>query len=185
MNVTFACPDCQRATRLDLPPREISTGGDSIARSDLVCSHCGLVLPHPAGAIEQGQLLRCLACPSRELFVRKDFPQRLGVAIVVLGFAASCVAWYFYWTNLTFAILFATALADLVLYKIVGEALVCYSCGAEYRQVAEPRRHGGFDLETHERYRQQAARLAASSGDPRPRVQAASQSLGGQSSRKI
>jgi hypothetical protein len=184
MNVTFACPDCQRATRLDVPPRQASAGGEPPG-SGLVCGHCGLVLPRPTGAIEQGQLLRCLACPSRELFVRKDFPQRLGVAIVVLGFAASCVAWYFYWTNLTFAILFATALADLVLYKIVGEALVCYSCGAEYRQVAEPRRHGGFDLETHERYRQQAARLAASNGDPRQKVPAASQSLGGQAGRQI
>ncbi len=55
--------------------------------------------------------------------MRKDFPQRLGVAIVVTGFIASSIAWSQYMTLLTFGILFATALIDVVLYLIVGEAL--------------------------------------------------------------
>jgi hypothetical protein len=94
------------------------------------------------------------------LFVRKDFPQRLGVAIVVLGFAISCVTWNLYLTNWTFAVLFATAIIDFVLFAVVGESLTCYRCGAQYRQLAGLKDYRGFDLETHERYRQEAARLA-------------------------
>ena len=41
----------------------------------------------------------------------------------------------------------------------MGESLTCYRCHAQYRGTHEIERHGGFDLETHERYRQMAARL--------------------------
>lgn len=114
----------------------------------------------PADAFEQGKLARCIVCPSHELFIRKDFPQRLGVTIVILGFVASSIAWYFYQIVLTFAILFATALCDVLLYVLVGGVLVCYRCHAHYRGVSPSGEHAGFELETHERYRQQAARLA-------------------------
>jgi hypothetical protein len=113
----------------------------------------------PEGAWHEGRLTRCLVCPSTDLFVRKDFPQRLGVTIVVLGFAVSCITWYLYWVMATFAVLFATALADLALYLIVADSLVCYRCGARYREVDESNQHARFNLETHERYRQQAARM--------------------------
>ncbi len=107
------------------------------------------------------ELARCLVCGSRDLFVRKDFPHRLGLAIVVGGFALSCVTWQFYWMYTTFAVLFATALVDMVLFFIVGDSLTCYRCQAEYRQLPSITEHGPFSLETHERYRQQAARLAS------------------------
>ena len=41
----------------------------------------------------------------------------------------------------------------------MGESLTCYRCHAQYRGFEEIERHGGFDLETHERYRQMAARM--------------------------
>jgi hypothetical protein len=94
------------------------------------------------------------------LFVRKDFPQVVGVAVVIFGGIASSIAWYFYRVYLTFGILFAIAAIDVLLYKIVGESLTCYRCHAQYRGVAGLKRHGAFELETHERYRQQTARLA-------------------------
>jgi hypothetical protein len=99
-----------------------------------------------------------MVCPSTELFVRKDFPQRLGVAIVVVGLAASCVTWAWQMLVPTFAILFGTALIDVVLYIVMPECLTCYRCAARYRGAAGP--HGSFDLETHERHRQQRIRLA-------------------------
>ncbi len=114
----------------------------------------------PADAFEGDQLRRCLVCPSTDLFVRKDFPQRLGVGIVVLGIAASSIAWGYSLPILTFAILSATALLDVVLYLLVPNALMCYRCGAQYRLAPGMDRHGAFNLETHERYRQQAARMA-------------------------
>ena len=97
--------------------------------------------------------------PEPRLYARKDFPQRLGVALVVLGFVGSSIAWANYHVLWTFAILFVTALVDLLLYIVMGESLTCYRCSAQYRGFEEIERHGGFDLETHERYRQMAARL--------------------------
>ena len=150
MNVTFPCQHCHEAARIDL------AAGDEA----LICPHCQQAVRVPSDAFEGGQLCRCLVCPSTDLFVRKDFPQRLGVAVVGLGIVGSSIAWGFSLPILTFGILLATALIDVVLYLIVPDALMCYRCGAEYRMAEGMARHGAFNLETHERHRQQAARMA-------------------------
>lgn len=149
MNVTYHCPSCQRTVRSEF----------SAESSQLDCPSCRQAIAVPAGAVVAERVERCLVCPSTELFARKDFPQRLGVALVVVGFAASSVAWAYYQVFWTFAILFLTAFVDLALYLFMGESLTCYRCGAQYRGSKEIERHGGFDLETHERYRQMAARM--------------------------
>jgi hypothetical protein len=162
MRITYACPACDATV----------TRGDVESAATLDCPHCRAVVTVPADAIgwtgpngeptEPGAgvpvLRRCLVCPSTELFLRKDFPQRLGVGIVVAGFAASCVTWAWQLLVPTFAILFATALVDVLLYFFMPECLTCYRCAARYRGASGP--HGGFDLETHERHRQQRIRLA-------------------------
>ena len=149
MNITYHCPGCGGAARQTI----------SAELPALDCPHCHQQLANPPGAIEGQQINRCLVCPSRDLYARKDFPQRLGVALVVLGFVGSSIAWANYQVLWTFAILFLTALVDLLLYIVMGESLTCYRCHAQYRGFEEIERHGGFDLETHERYRQMAARL--------------------------
>jgi len=155
MNVTFSCPACQEGVRTDVSPADAA----------LVCPHCQQAITIGQDAFDDGQLRRCLVCPSTDLFLRKDFPQRLGVGIVALGIAASCVTWGFALPIATFAILFATALVDVVLYLIVPDALMCYRCGAQYRMAPGMAGHSAFNLETHERYRQQVARTA---GQHRP-----------------
>jgi len=149
MNVTFACPKCDQASRVEFT--------DQTTR--IVCPHCSQGIAVPPGAIGPDRVERCLICPSVDLFARKDFPQRLGVAIVVAGFIASSIAWGTYHLYWTFAILFATALIDVVLYLFVGDSLMCYRCAAQYRGLVSARDHARFDLETHERYRQERARL--------------------------
>ncbi len=134
--------------------------------AELVCRDCGHAVVVPDEAVSGGEVVRCLVCPSKELYVRKDFPQKLGLAIVVIGFAASCVPWYFHNWYGTFAILFATALIDVVLYMIMGNMLQCYRCQAQYRGVAALDERKPFNLETHEKYRQQAARLKETTRDP-------------------
>jgi DNA-directed RNA polymerase subunit RPC12/RpoP len=157
MHIAYACPACSATVVHDRV---------EAARS-LDCPHCGAQLPVPAGGIiwsapgegePRPRLDRCLVCPSHELFVRKDFPQRLGVGIVVVGLAASCVTWGMRLLVPTFAILFATALIDVVLYLFMPECLTCYRCGARYRGDGVTDDHGGFDLETHEKHRQGLAR---------------------------
>jgi DNA-directed RNA polymerase subunit RPC12/RpoP len=150
MNVTYACRQCERAVRQDVLDGE-----------GLVCPHCGQKTLPPATATDGRRLARCLVCPSTDLYVRKDFPQRVGVALVVLGIVGSSIAWGFSQIYWTYGILFVTALLDLLLYWIVPNALMCYRCHAEYRQVEGLESHAAFDLETHERYRQQAARMGS------------------------
>jgi DNA-directed RNA polymerase subunit RPC12/RpoP len=149
MNVSYHCPACSRTVRTSVT-----------AESDHIdCPQCQQQIKVPAGAIGGQQIERCLVCPSTELYARKDFPQRLGVALVVAGFVGSSIAWANYQVLWSFAILFGTALVDLLLYLVMGESLTCYRCHAQYRGFEEIERHGGFDLETHERYRQMAARM--------------------------
>ncbi len=160
MQIVFHCPRCEHVAHTEVDG----------ATTALACPRCNLQINIPRDALsgessDLPQLSRCLVCPCTDLFVRKDFPQRLGVAIVVAGFAASCVAWYFRWIYTTFGILFGTALVDLMLYLWCGEVLMCYACGAIYRRAGTMRSdnaqaHGAFDLSVHERYRQQAARLS-------------------------
>ena len=162
MRITYACPMCDSTVAVDGVERA----------STVVCPRCAAAVEVPAGAIAwagaagepvtagegEPRLRRCLVCPCTELFTRKDFPQRLGVGIVVVGFAASCVTWGMRLLVPTFAILFATALIDVLLYLLMPECLTCYRCGARYRGDGVTDDHGGFDLETHEKHRQGLAR---------------------------
>jgi hypothetical protein len=152
MNITFTCPACHKNVRREFAP----------ATDALDCTHCAQRIAVPPGGMGDRAVHRCLVCPSRDLYVRKDIPQRLGVSVVVVGIVASSIAWAYYQVFWTFAILFATALIDFVLFFVVGNCLMCYRCGAVYRDVDASEAHGPFNLETHERYRQMAARLPQS-----------------------
>ena len=172
MRITYACPACQATTSID--------GIEN--RETLDCAACGAVLPIPGDAIagrgtpQPSRLQRCMVCPSLELFVRKDFPQRLGLAIVVAGLAASCVAWANRELLITFGILFSTALLDVLLFFFMPNCLSCYRCGARYTgdgvasDTNDPadggHQFGAFDLETHEKHRQLVARTKQLSSDP-------------------
>ena len=149
MNITYRCPKCQNTVRLPIDE------GDA----EIVCPLCEHGIRTPPGATDGHTLHRCLVCPSKELFVRKNFPQRLGVGIVVLGFAISCVTWYYELVIATFGVLFATAGIDVLLYLLMGNALQCYRCQAHYTGVEGLEKHGPFDLEIHERHRQEKIRL--------------------------
>ena len=151
MHLTYACQTCDAAVRHNIDESSTSVS----------CPHCQQQITFPVGAIEGQCVRRCLVCPSHDLYVRKDFPQRLGVLLVAIGIIGSSVAWYYASLGWTFGILFATALADLLLFTLVGNSLMCYRCGAQYRGVAEMESHGQFNLETHEKYRQLAARVGS------------------------
>ena len=159
LTLTARCPYCQETFRTALQ-----------ADTPVVCGHCQKELQPrcpdwllkesgEANSAAESAPVRCLACPSTELFVRKDFPQQLGVAIVATGFLGSSIAWYFHQIIASYAILFVTAGIDVVLYLLMGNVLECYRCHAQYRGLSSLEGHEGFNLETHERYRQQAARL--------------------------
>lgn len=98
-------------------------------------------------------------CGCRDLWRQKDFPQRLGVALVAMGALLSTIAYAMYMPILSLGILLAFALGDLLLYTWMRDVLVCYRCGARYGRtnLANENRH--FNLEISERYRQESIRL--------------------------
>lgn len=160
MNVTYACPACDQTTRSDLT---------SAPQQTLTCQHCGGQMAVPSGAVTETHVHRCVVCPSVELYVRKDFSQRWGVLLVLVGAVASSISWYLYHIRTTYMILFGFALLDLLFYLFKSDLLQCYRCQAQYRGVAAMEDHQHFQLETHERHRQQAARLAAAGSEPAAR----------------
>ncbi|WP_428938256.1 hypothetical protein [Fontivita pretiosa] len=87
--------------------------------------------------------------------MRKDFPQKLGLAIVAAAGTAFVVlaAWrQRFWIGAM--ILTAAVIVDAILYLIVPQITVCYRCRAEFAGPINPNHHG-FDLATGEKYRGQ------------------------------
>lgn len=148
MNVTFSCSRCEKTSRCEV----------SDDARELACDHCGERVQIPLGSVTSGAVSRCIVCPSDELFVRKDFSQRVGVWIILLGFLLSSIAYAQRHAVIALSILGVTALIDAVLYWFTGNVLTCYRCHSEYRDVQQMETHPRFDLEVHEKYRQQAAR---------------------------
>ena len=79
---------------------------------------------------------------------------------VDLGMIVSSIFWFYRMPYWTYGTLFLFAAIDVVLYLTVGNVLQCYQCQSQYRGLAALDEHEGFDLEIHEKHRQQQIRLA-------------------------
>src|SRR3982750_2203259 len=99
-------------------------------------------------------ITQCPNCNCRDLFVRKDFPQKLGLFIVFsaagafLILAASRTHFY-----LGATVLLVAAAIDAALYVFVPKITVCYRCRAEFRDRPINPEHHGFGLAIGEKYR--------------------------------
>jgi hypothetical protein len=99
-------------------------------------------------------LTACPKCGCRDLFVRKDFPQKTGLAIVVVaGLAFVALAASRQRLYLGVFVLLAAIIVDMLLYALVGRVTVCYRCRAENRTAPINPRHEGFELAVAEKYR--------------------------------
>lgn len=143
MNVRFACPACEALDRLDL-------SGPTAWRC-AACGHAAELSPTTAPA-------GCAACGNRELFRQKDFPQWLGLTVLAAACASFFVLQVLYHQWLAWAILLGSAALDgLLYYGLVGDAVVCYRCGAQHRGLPS-RAFDPFEQATAERYRQERIR---------------------------
>lgn len=128
----------------------------SSGKASASCPGCGvgLEIDVPASLIGRREVEHCPACGGEEFFLRKDFPQKAGFALVVVfGLVAS--VFYFYENVLaTFAVLGSLVVIDAIIYLFVGRVTVCYKCRIEFRQVTHRADHKGFDLATAEKYRE-------------------------------
>ena len=97
---------------------------------------------------------QCPECGCRDLFIRKDFPQKLGLVIVCVAagaflvLAASRTNFY-----LGAIVLLIAAAIDAALYVFVPRITVCYRCRAEFRKRPINPKHHGFELAIAEKYR--------------------------------
>jgi hypothetical protein len=99
-------------------------------------------------------LTSCPHCGCRDLFVRKDFPQKTGLSVVVIAGVAFLVLaarrGTFY---LGVWVLVAAAAVDALLYFFVPKVTTCYRCRSDFRGVPLNPEHGPFELAVAEKYR--------------------------------
>ena len=88
---------------------------------------------------------RCPPCESDQLYVQRDFNQKAGLAIVVIGALLAPFTPYY-------ASLGVAALIDAALYWALPEITVCYRCHAHFRGFLRNPHHQAFDLHLAEQY---------------------------------
>jgi hypothetical protein len=96
----------------------------------------------------------CPHCGCKDIFIRKDFPQKLGMAIVVLAalafliLAARPTTFY-----LGAWLLVAAVIVDAIFYLFVPKVMTCYRCRTDFRNIPINPVFGKFELATAEKYR--------------------------------
>ena len=99
-------------------------------------------------------LVACPKCGCRDLFIRKAFPQKLGLMLVILAavtFLILASSRTHFWIGI--AVLLGAAAIDALLYLVVPKITVCYRCRAEFRDVPINPQHEAFELAVAEKYR--------------------------------
>ena len=123
--------------------REILRSLDPGARQ-AACPGCGQAAEEvrqdaPADA---GLLSHCAHCRLDRLYVQKDFSKKAGLWVFIVAGLLSVPTW-----GLS---LLAATLIDLVLYSSLGDATLCYGCGAVHRGFPRNPAHGSFDIHVQE-----------------------------------
>jgi hypothetical protein len=132
--IAFPCPAC---------------GGEAVCGLDGQgqCRSCAATpaLTVPAATRASRVVERCPACDSALLYVQRDFNQKVGLGIVVLGAVLAPFTPFY-------SSLMVAALVDAGLYALLPEITVCYRCQAHFRGFARNPRHQAFDLHIAEQY---------------------------------
>jgi len=151
LEVTFECPKCGQVSHHS--PIETA----AVVR----CRGCGNEREVRSDSFGEEGLRKCPLSATEDLYVQKDFPQGLGLAIVIAGFAVSTVFWYYDRPVPALGVLLLSALADMALFHIVPDVTICYRCLSQYRGVGSnpEKRFKPFDLAIGERYRQERIRV--------------------------
>lgn len=156
MQLVFHCPQCNL---LHIEPVDATHRG-------LNCSACDWKREFPADHLDGETPRRCLACGTEDLWRQKDFPQGLGLLMVVTGASLSTLFYWYVQPAWAIGVLLVFAAIDLALYAFMPDVLVCYRCKTRHRKATIDDQHRYFDLEVNERYRQEAIRLAAAEKTP-------------------
>jgi len=132
--IAFACPGCRAETTVGLEGRALCSSCSTETTLDLTPS------------LRQMRIVdRCPACGGQQLYVQRDFNQKAGLAIVVMGAVLAPFTPYY-------ASLFVAAIVDAVLYLLLPEITICYRCQAHFRGFDRNPNHHAFDLHLAEQY---------------------------------
>lgn len=146
MQIRFYCPTDKCVAIIEFEPLTDCAG-------TIKCPRCGV--EHPIDVTESMRVRdtvdRCAVCSCRELFIRKDFPQRLGLLVVVV-FGLAAVYYFTISVLIAWSILAAAVVVDVIVYLLIGRVTTCYACRAQYRKCNLNPDHEGFDLATSEKY---------------------------------
>jgi len=135
IEVAFACPRCGREAL------------------DLACP-CGFSTPfHPGWKREDGRPVRCPLCGDPRLYVQRDFSRKVGIGLLVAGFALAILLGMLVGPWGFFAALAASVGLDTLLYLAAGNVVVCHWCETHLRDGPED--YPEFDLEVHDLVRHQ------------------------------
>jgi len=156
MQLIYQCPKC------DSPNIEVI----STTTTGLACSARDWSREITAADIENDCPKHCLCCGNEDLWRQKDFPQGLGLLMVLTGGILSTIAWAYVEPVWALGILLVFAAIDMILYAVMNDVLVCYRCRARHRKANIQDDHPRFDLELNERYRQEEIRLAEAERSP-------------------
>jgi len=146
VQIRYHCPTDGCVAIIEYEPLE--SCGESME-----CPRCHVRHPITVTASVRDRLPvdRCAVCGCTELFIRKDFPQRLGLAVVVV-FGLLAVYFFRFSVLTAWSVLAAAVLLDGVIYFFTGKVTTCYACRAEYRGCPLNPTHEGFDLAASEKY---------------------------------
>jgi hypothetical protein len=126
-----------------------SCGGEAVADlgGTTRCPHCGACskLEIPDSLRTSRVLESCPACGNGLLYVQRDFNQKVGLGVVIVGAALAPFTPFY-------ASLFVAAAIDAGLYALLPDVTVCYRCHAHMRGFARNPAHNPFDLHLAEQY---------------------------------
>jgi predicted RNA-binding Zn-ribbon protein involved in translation (DUF1610 family) len=132
--IAFTCPAC---------------GEEAVASLDgqATCRRCGatprIEIPD---ALRTSRILESgPACGNALLYVQRDFNQKAGLGVVIVGAVLAPFTPFY-------SSLFVAAAVDAALYAVLPDVTVCYRCHAHMRGFARNPRHHAFDLHLAEQY---------------------------------
>lgn len=130
-SVHFLCSSCER--------RVSRESGERPRPCERCQTFSDVVAPSPHEVVA-----RCAACGHAELYFQKDFNRKTGIGLVILG--SIFVPW-------TYGLsLLAVTVLDYVVWRMVKDVIVCYSCQAVHRGYPANPDLKPFDLATHDRH---------------------------------
>lgn len=131
------CPSCELGLPIDF------------AENESACSCGESVRVEPtAGLLSGEEVDRCAVCGYDHLHRRKNFPRRLGIAIVTVA----AVATFWVPPRFFFMPLVTASIIDALLYFVVPWKVVCYVCHTEYRGIPPREDQAPYDLEKATEY---------------------------------